>query len=196
MRTEFYSFCDVILLFYDVTDKTSFSSLEDFLYEMTSNVEDTRTLAQKEFIVVANKIDKPNRTVTGSEGHNWALKRGFQYSEVSAAFEESVTMAFQELVSRSLKQSENQITSVNKNMFSSCTKEQMETLKAVKEAKTNHERLLLAFGKISSDEINRKFRHLSMLLHPDKCSLPGSEEAFKLLVASRKQLLVNVDGKK
>ena len=163
---------------------------------MTCNVEDTRILAQKEFIVIANKIDKSNRTVTEIEGQNWALERSFHYSEVSAAFQQSVAMVFQELISRSLKRSEGQNISVEKNMFSSCTKEQIELLKAVREAKTNHERLQLGFGRISSEEISRKFRHLSMLLHPDKCSLPGSEEAFKLLVSSRNQLLVNFDGKK
>ena len=39
------------------------------------------------------------------------------------------------------------------------------------------------------DEINKAFRRLSVLLHPDKSIAPGSEEAFKLLVQARTSLL-------
>lgn len=39
------------------------------------------------------------------------------------------------------------------------------------------------------DDINKAFRKLSVLLHPDKSLAPGSEEAFKILVAARTSLL-------
>ena len=41
------------------------------------------------------------------------------------------------------------------------------------------------------DEINKAFRKMSVLLHPDKSVAPGSEEAFKLLVQARTTLLKN-----
>ena len=41
----------------------------------------------------------------------------------------------------------------------------------------------------SSDDVNKAFRKLSVLLHPDKSNAPGSEEAFKILVATRSSLL-------
>ena len=42
---------------------------------------------------------------------------------------------------------------------------------------------------VSSDDVNKAFRKLSVLLHPDKSNAPGSEEAFKILVATRSSLL-------
>jgi hypothetical protein len=39
------------------------------------------------------------------------------------------------------------------------------------------------------DEINKAYRKLAVLLHPDKSVAPGSEEAFKVLVAARTALL-------
>ena len=42
---------------------------------------------------------------------------------------------------------------------------------------------------LNRDEINKAFRKLSVLLHPDKSVAPGSEEAFKILVQARTALL-------
>lgn len=39
------------------------------------------------------------------------------------------------------------------------------------------------------DEINKAYRKLAVLLHPDKSVAPGTEDAFKLLVAARTALL-------
>ena len=45
------------------------------------------------------------------------------------------------------------------------------------------------FSLSNRDEINKAFRKLSVLLHPDKSVAPGSEEAFKILVQARTSLL-------
>ena len=45
------------------------------------------------------------------------------------------------------------------------------------------------FSLSNRDEINKAFRKLSVLLHPDKSVAPGSEEAFKILVQARTALL-------
>lgn len=37
--------------------------------------------------------------------------------------------------------------------------------------------------------MNKAYRKLAVLLHPDKNIAPGSEEAFKILVAARTALL-------
>ena len=39
------------------------------------------------------------------------------------------------------------------------------------------------------DEVNKAYRKLAVLLHPDKNVAPGSEEAFKILVQARTELL-------
>jgi DnaJ family protein C protein 27 len=48
---------------------------------------------------------------------------------------------------------------------------------------------MMLFLYIYRDDINRAFRKLSVLLHPDKSIAPGSEEAFKMLVEARTSLL-------
>ena len=39
------------------------------------------------------------------------------------------------------------------------------------------------------DDINRAYRKLAVLIHPDKSLAPGSEDAFKALVNARAALL-------
>ena len=39
------------------------------------------------------------------------------------------------------------------------------------------------------DEIIKAYKHLAVLLHPDKNSVPGSEEAFKKLCRAKDELL-------
>jgi len=42
------------------------------------------------------------------------------------------------------------------------------------------------------DEVNKAYRKLAVLLHPDKCVAPGSEDAFKAVVNARTALLKNI----
>ncbi|PKU27818.1 subfamily c member hypothetical protein [Limosa lapponica baueri] len=44
----------------------------------------------------------------------------------------------------------------------------------------------------SGDEVNKAYRKLAVLLHPDKCVAPGSEDAFKAVVNARTALLKNI----
>ena len=41
----------------------------------------------------------------------------------------------------------------------------------------------------SRDQINKQYKKMAILLHPDKSLAPGTEEAFKLLTIARSQLL-------
>lgn len=45
---------------------------------------------------------------------------------------------------------------------------------------------------LSSEEVNKAYRKLAVLLHPDKCVAPGSEDAFKAVVNARTSLLKNI----
>ena len=47
----------------------------------------------------------------------------------------------------------------------------------------------LGFDMFFRDDINKAYRRLAVLLHPDKSVAPGSEEAFKVLVSARTALL-------
>ena len=42
---------------------------------------------------------------------------------------------------------------------------------------------------ICRDDVNRAYKRLAFLLHPDKTDLPGAEEAFKALNAARNALI-------
>ncbi len=42
---------------------------------------------------------------------------------------------------------------------------------------------------INREEIIKAYKHLAVLLHPDKNSVPGSEEAFKILCSAKDELL-------
>jgi DnaJ family protein C protein 27 len=42
---------------------------------------------------------------------------------------------------------------------------------------------------LSRDDINRAYKRLAMLLHPDKTELVGAEEAFKALNNAKNALL-------
>lgn len=52
---------------------------------------------------------------------------------------------------------------------------------------------LLASNSLSffstRDDINKSYRRLAALVHPDKCKAPGAEEAFKALTQARNNLL-------
>lgn len=48
------------------------------------------------------------------------------------------------------------------------------------------------FLLVSREEVNKAYRKLAVLLHPDKCVAPGSEDAFKAVVNARTSLLKNI----
>lgn len=50
----------------------------------------------------------------------------------------------------------------------------------------------LGFCFSRRDEVNKAYRRLAVLLHPDKCVAPGSEDAFKAVVSARTALLKNI----
>lgn len=50
----------------------------------------------------------------------------------------------------------------------------------------------LLLGLVLREEVNKAYRKLAVLLHPDKCVAPGSEDAFKAVVNARTSLLKNI----
>ncbi|CAG0913091.1 unnamed protein product [Notodromas monacha] len=66
--------------------------------------------------------------------------------------------------------------------------EAREALRRIVLGATPYEKLGLRPGA-SKDDINKAYKKLAMLLHPDKTDLVGAEEAFKALNAARNSLL-------
>lgn len=85
------------LLVYDVTNRSSFESLQRW-------VEESEAYGAKDMavFVVANKADVPSRKVTEREGREWAAARGFPFFEVSASSGQNVRLLFSALFARML----------------------------------------------------------------------------------------------
>ncbi|KAA3681367.1 DnaJ subfamily C member 27 [Paragonimus westermani] len=70
------------------------------------------------------------------------------------------------------------------------TQAQLNAVNRIRNARTNHERLGVTMYA-SKEDVNRAYRKLAFAVHPDKNFVPGSEEAFKLLVTARNALIQN-----
>ncbi|XP_007475989.1 dnaJ homolog subfamily C member 27 isoform X1 [Monodelphis domestica] len=77
------------------------------------------------------------------------------------------------------------------NISISFTKEQADNIRRIRNSKDSWDMLGVKPGA-TRDEINKAYRKLAVLLHPDKCLAPGSEDAFKAVVNARTALLKNV----
>ena len=87
-----------IIFAYDITNRNSFQNIENYINE-------SNKFAQKNVckILVGNKCDQPNRTVTEEEGKNMAKKYGMKFFETSAKNNQNVNEIFNFLVKEILK---------------------------------------------------------------------------------------------
>lgn len=76
IRQEFYKESHAIILCYDVSDRSSFESMDKWMNEAT-RFGDTKMIA------LGLKIDKP-RAVNEQQAKTWASTKGLMYLEVSA----------------------------------------------------------------------------------------------------------------
>lgn len=99
LTPSYYRGAQGAILVYDVSSRETFSKLDVWLNEL-------ETFANKPDIVkmlVANKIDKPNREVSKEEGLKFARKHSMLFIEASAKTKEGVEIAFEELVEKILQ---------------------------------------------------------------------------------------------
>eukprot|EP00388_Colpodella_angusta_P007555 GDKJ01021284.1.p1 GENE.GDKJ01021284.1~~GDKJ01021284.1.p1 ORF type:complete len:373 (+),score=61.28 GDKJ01021284.1:16-1134(+) len=95
-RCDFFEHSQGVLLIYDVTNRSSFESLDNWIKESQSN---GLSISQKGHppagpgliahkppyvMLVANKVDATGRIVTRAEGQMFASNHGFEYIEMSA----------------------------------------------------------------------------------------------------------------
>ena len=84
-----------ILLIYDLTDKSSFLSIDKWI----SNLENNLDMKNVPIILVGNKNDKEDeRKVSYEEGLKYAQKYNFQFFEMSAKTGENIKEAFLTLI--------------------------------------------------------------------------------------------------
>ncbi|XP_023219855.1 dnaJ homolog subfamily C member 27-like [Centruroides sculpturatus] len=184
IRNEFYNNIHGVLLVYDISNQKSFESLNFWLSELLQILDCERENVA--CIVCGNKCDK-KREINEHEGQLWAEYHGFPYFETSALTGEGIPEMFQFFIDNMLH-----ILKEGKPLVYGSrlgySREQLEAIHRLQWSKNNYERLGLIQGA-SKEEINRAYRRIAILIHPDKTTIPASEEAFKTLVTTRSLLL-------
>ncbi|CAF0820430.1 unnamed protein product [Brachionus calyciflorus] len=190
VRNEFYKDTQGVILVFDVTDRSSFESLDDWINEIKQDLEANKhgSIDNIVFVLCANKIDKGKRVVDEGDARIWALTKGFHYFETSASSAAGVNEMFETLLNEIINAFENGGKPIQTQ--TSLSKDQIDAIQRLKNSKDNYERLGLKFG-CTKEEVNNSFRRLAKLLHPDKNIHPGSTEAFKILISAKTDLLRN-----
>ncbi|XP_016064552.1 PREDICTED: dnaJ homolog subfamily C member 27 isoform X2 [Miniopterus natalensis] len=192
VRNEFYKDTQGVMLVYDVGQKDSFDALDAWLAEMKQDLGPHGNMENVVFVVCANKIDcTKHRCVDESEGRLWAESKGFLYFETSAQTGEGINEMFQTFYASIVDLCENGGKRPITNSVASFTKEQADTIRRIRNSKDSWDMLGVKPGA-SRDEVNKAYRKLAVLLHPDKCVAPGSEDAFKAVVNARTALLKSI----
>ncbi|EHH55417.1 hypothetical protein EGM_04625 [Macaca fascicularis] len=192
VRNEFYKDTQGVILVYDVGQKDSFDALDAWLAEMKQELGPHGNMENIIFVVCANKIDcTKHRCVDESEGRLWAESKGFLYFETSAQTGEGINEMFQTFYVSIVDLCENGGKRPTTNSSASFTKEQADAIRRIRNSKDSWDMLGVKPGA-SRDEVNKAYRKLAVLLHPDKCVAPGSEDAFKAVVNARTALLKNI----
>uniref|UniRef100_A0A3Q2NPU4 DnaJ (Hsp40) homolog, subfamily C, member 27 n=1 Tax=Fundulus heteroclitus TaxID=8078 RepID=A0A3Q2NPU4_FUNHE len=222
VRNEFYKDSQGVLLVYDVGLRESFDALDSWLGEMKQEMGSQANMDSIVFVVCANKMETTatkrrdnkkslrvkvislgnaevgkvdltkRRVVDEGEGRLWAESRGFHYFETSAQSGEGINEMFQ------LQAFFSSITDMCENggkrpvaeVSVGFTKEQADTIRRIRNSKDSWDMLGVKPG--ATEEVNKAYRKLAVLLHPDKCVAPGSEDAFKAVVNARTSLLKNI----
>ena len=209
VRNEFYRDIQAILLVFDLSNRRSFETLEYWLCEIKKefNLADGQKLSMLIF-VVGNKNDL-KRTVDDNEARIWANLRGYPYFETSgrlssiashsivfrllAATGTGVHEMFDSLFASLIETNENGGVPLVSNVATmNFTIEQVEAIHRLRNNKDNFERLGLK-QTCTREDVLTAFKRLAKLLHPDKSDAPGSEDAFKLLLNAKTELLNRFD---
>uniref|UniRef100_A0A672R6B3 DnaJ homolog subfamily C member 27-like n=1 Tax=Sinocyclocheilus grahami TaxID=75366 RepID=A0A672R6B3_SINGR len=192
VRNEFYKDSQGVILVYDVGLRESFDALDSWFTEMKQEMGSQANMENIIFVVCANKVDLTKRRVVDeSEGKLWAESRGFHYFETSAQSGEGINEMFQAFFSSITDMCENGGKRPTSEVNVGFTKEQADTIRRIRNSKDSWDMLGVKPGA-TREEVNKAYRKLAVLLHPDKCVAPGSEDAFKAVVNARTSLLKNI----
>uniref|UniRef100_A0A9J8AHM2 DnaJ (Hsp40) homolog, subfamily C, member 27 n=1 Tax=Cyprinus carpio carpio TaxID=630221 RepID=A0A9J8AHM2_CYPCA len=165
VRNEFYKDSQGVILVYDVGLRESFDALDSWLTEMKQEMGSQANMENIIFIVCANKV--PLVVVSDP--------CVLTYSSFCLT-----TLLFL-----------NDWKRPTPEVSVGFTKEQADTIRRIRNSKDSWDMLGVKPGA-TREEVNKAYRKLAVLLHPDKCVAPGSEDAFKAVVNARTSLLKNI----
>ena len=89
---SYYKGAHGIVLIYDITNKNSFKNIKKWISQIKEELSNKISI-----VLVANKIDMPERIVSEEDGKNLANSMNLQIFEASARDNINVSEAFQEL---------------------------------------------------------------------------------------------------
>jgi len=96
---QYFNGADGIILVYDMCDESSFEKINEWVDQIKTNTQDSEI----GMILLANKSDMPNRTVSEEDGRNLAKKLNVSYFETSALNGQGIQEAFMRLAKDILK---------------------------------------------------------------------------------------------
>ncbi|XP_037075760.1 dnaJ homolog subfamily C member 27-like [Pollicipes pollicipes] len=186
VRCEFYSGMAAVLLVYDVTERASFDALAGWLAELGWAAAEP---GQRPVLVVAaNKTDLTPREIGSEEGERWAAGHGAQHFQVSASSGHGVQQLFTEFFQMAVRSAAAGRHRDGAPPPPAAPSSLNAWIRRIRTAPNDWDKLGLRPG-YSKDDVNRAYKALAVMLHPDKNSSPEAAEAFKTITGVRNNLL-------
>ncbi|CAG5085839.1 Oidioi.mRNA.OKI2018_I69.PAR.g11025.t1.cds [Oikopleura dioica] len=177
VRREFYEGTEAALIVFDTSCENHVATLERWKREFLQN---GGNLEKCLIIVAANKTDlSSSRKLTDAEV--WAEENGFKFVKTSAKTGEGVEDIFRLICSAALMEKR------GPSFHSNCTREQLEAVQKIRNATNDYDVLGLTL-RANRDDVDRAWKKLCRLVHPDKTSAPGAHEAIQRLNKAKEAL--------
>ena len=185
VRAEFYAGMTAVLLVYAVTDRASFEALDDWVRELSADGGAPLPL----LVVAANKTDLAPRDVSQEEGERWAARLGVPHCQVSACSGAGVQQLFDQFFQRAVRSAAGGRHREAAPPAASPGGASLSAwLRRIFSAPNDWDKLGLRPG-YTKEEVNKAYKSLAVMLHPDKNSSPEAAEAFRIVTNVRNNLL-------
>eukprot|EP00056_Hartaetosiga_gracilis_P022677 m.32258 g.32258 ORF g.32258 m.32258 type:complete len:357 (+) comp9769_c0_seq1:64-1134(+) len=200
VRTEFYENTQGILLVFDMSKRATFERLDDWLDELVEEC-GTSILEDVQVVVCANKVDKVEKKQSEKGGSKdivmfeevleWAKQySNFTVFEMSAKLDRGVTDSLEHLFYNIVQNihSDESKKAILPPQDTKFTSRDISNVVRVLSAKADNDVLSIAKNATEA-EIQKGFKALAAVIHPDKNKAPRSDDAFKRLLEAKQNLL-------